>query len=197
MQTKNIVIFVSGRGSNAEKIIQYFKEDERVEIPLLVSNKKEAKALDMARSYGIDTHVVSRKELREGGEIKTLLKTYHTDLIVLAGFLWLIPAWLVEAFPNKILNIHPALLPDFGGKGMYGMNVHRAVKESGMKESGITIHYVNENYDEGNIIFQTHCDVNIEDRAEDIAGNVLKLEHAYYPKIIEKVLFDKKEKSIQ
>lgn len=155
---------------------------------MVLSNKKKAGVLDIAQEHHIASTVFNRTEFYESDTVVNLLKSEQIDLIVLAGFLWLIPASLIKAFPRKIINIHPALLPKFGGKGMYGMHVHRAVKANSEKESGITIHYVNEAYDEGQIIFQKSVDLDAEDSAEMIRSKVLQLEHAYFPKTIEGVL---------
>lgn len=181
-----IAIFASGGGSNAQAIVNYFKDKEGIEIVLIVSNNPKAGVLDKSRKLGISTHLVSREYFYKTQDILPLLK--GIDLIVLAGFLWLIPSYLITAFPRKIINIHPALLPKYGGKGMYGMNVHRAVKEAGEKESGISIHFVNEAYDEGQLIFKQNCPIEIEDSPEIIAKKVLTLEHRHFAPIIEQLL---------
>ena len=184
---KRIVIFASGGGSNAESIINYFKNNEQVEISSFFVNKAEAGAIQRAENHNIPCVVFNREEFKNG-DVLDKLNSIKPDLIVLAGFLWLIPSEIVKAYQNRIVNIHPALLPKYGGKGMHGMNVHRAVKEAGDLESGMTIHYVTENYDEGNIIFQGKCQITSDDTAEDIAGKVLQLEHKYYVMEIEKML---------
>jgi len=184
---KKIVIFASGGGSNAESIINYFKGKE-IEISSFFVNNPNAGAIQRAKNHNITCVVFSREEFKKGKTLKQI-QNINPDLIVLAGFLWLIPPEMIKAFPNKIINIHPALLPKFGGKGMYGMNVHKAVKEAGEKESGPTIHYVNENYDEGNIIFQAKCSIDENDTPKDIASKVLKLEHKHYPETLRKLLF--------
>lgn len=186
--TRNIALFVSGTGSNARKIISYFQDAEGVNCPLLISNKASAPALAMAEEQGLETMVLDRSDFYESENLLTVLEKYDIHLIVLAGFLWLIPSYLVEAYPNAIINIHPALLPKFGGKGMYGMHVHRAVKAAGEQESGITIHYVNEHYDEGNIIFQARCPLKESDSPEDIARRVQELEHRHFAPVIERLL---------
>lgn len=186
--TKNIALFVSGTGSNARKIIEYFQDKESINCPLLISNKSSAPALKMAEEHGLETMVLKRSDFYESEDILTVLEKYDIHLIVLAGFLWLIPPYLVEAYPNAIINIHPALLPQYGGKGMYGMHVHRAVKVGGESKSGITIHYVNEHYDEGNIIFQATCPLQDEDSPEQIAQRVLQLEHRHFAPVIERLL---------
>lgn len=184
----HIAIFASGTGSNAKKIIEHFQSSPSVKVSLLVSNKATAPVLEMAQSFGIDQHVIDRSSFYETEEILTVFEKYQIDFIVLAGFLWLIPTYLVEAFAKRMVNIHPALLPKFGGKGMYGKHVHRAVKEAGEKESGITIHYVNENYDEGDVIFQARCDISPEDSPEEIGKKVLQLEHRFFATVIENIL---------
>ena len=184
---KKIVIFASGGGSNAESIINHFK-DKEVEVSAFFVNNPNAGAIKRAANHNIPCVVFNREEFKSG-EVLDKLNAINPDLIVLAGFLWLIPSDMVKAYPNKIINIHPALLPKFGGKGMHGSNVHIAVKEAGEIESGPTIHFVNEHYDEGNIIHQAKCVILPTDTADDIAAKVLKLEHEHYPKVIEKLLF--------
>ncbi len=186
---KNIAIFASGRGSNAKKIVEYFSENEDIaKVSLIVSNKKEAPVLDMARSKNINHYVLDRKAFYQTKSLLEVLDKYMIDLIVLAGFLWLIPDYLVRAYEGRMINIHPALLPKFGGKGMYGMHVHEAVKKARENESGITIHFVNENYDEGAIIFQATCPVSESDNPEDIARKVQQLEHQHFAPEIAKLL---------
>ncbi|PHI20539.1 phosphoribosylglycinamide formyltransferase [Lewinellaceae bacterium SD302] len=188
-QPKNIAIFISGGGSNARKIIEYsLVEDCGFKVAMLVASKPDAGGLLVAAEHNIPTLVLDRKTFRETPQLLSILKEFDIDFIVLAGFLWLVPTYLVQAFPDKIVNIHPALLPKFGGKGMYGMNVHRAVKAAGETESGPTIHFVNERYDEGNIIAQFSTPISPEDTAEKIAAKVLALEHAHYAKVVEEVL---------
>ena len=172
---KRLAILASGTGSNARVMIDRFRQhpEDKVEVVLLVSNKTTAGALTMAAERGLPTLVVQRADWKDGEELLRALAAYQVDLIVLAGFLWLIPPYLVQAYPDKIVNIHPALLPKYGGKGMYGRHVHEAVKAAGETESGITIHYVNENYDEGNIIFQATVPLDPGDTAEEIAARVL------------------------
>ena len=185
---EQIAIFASGTGSNAKAIIQYFKGHEFIKVNCLLSNKPSAKALEMAASFGLDSKVISQAELEQPILLIDYLKARGISLIVLAGYLKKIPALMVEAFPNAILNIHPALLPDFGGKGMYGMHVHQAVVDEGVGKSGMTIHYVNEVYDEGAIIFQASVDLKETDQAADVAKKVLTLEHKHYPEVIEQFL---------
>lgn len=185
---KKIAIFASGTGSNAMKIIEHLGNQKIAVEYLVLSNKKDALVLEKAQKLAIQTLFFNRTDFYETNKILNILISYQPDLLVLAGFLWLVPANLVKHFPNKIINIHPALLPKYGGKGMFGMNVHQTVFEAKERESGMTIHYVNEKYDEGNVIFQAKCSLEAYDTAEDIAHKVLKLEHEYFPKIVEKLL---------
>ena len=185
---KNIAIFASGNGTNAEAIINHFAGSEHGHVALVVSNKKDAYVLKRAMNHHVPSAVMGRAEFYDGHSVNELLDNYHIDLVVLAGFLWLVPRSLVDAYAGRIINIHPALLPAYGGNGMYGDRVHQAVKASGDKESGITIHWVNEHYDEGDILFQARCKVKPTDTPGDIANNVHKLEYQYYPAIIESIL---------
>ncbi len=184
----HIAIFASGTGSNARSIIDYFKADPDVRVALVLSNKKDAGVLDIARQHNIPALVINRASFYETEELLDVLAENKIDFIVLAGFLWLAPAYLVRAFPRAIVNIHPALLPKYGGKGMYGMHVHEAVKAAGEQESGMTVHYVNEQYDEGDIVFQARCALSPSDTPADIARKVLALEHRYYPECIARIL---------
>lgn len=186
MNKKRIAVFASGSGSNAQNIFEYFSEKENVIIDSLWANKSDAYALKRAEMFGVETFVFNREQFYKTVEVVETLKNRKVDLIVLAGFLWLIPNNLIESF--TIINIHPALLPKYGGKGMYGMNVHKAVVDNNEKESGITIHYVNQNYDEGKIIFQARCEVTEKDTPEMVAEKVHELEYKHFPVIIEKVL---------
>jgi phosphoribosylglycinamide formyltransferase-1 len=185
---KNIAIFASGEGTNAQSIINHFKTSPTVKVALIVSNKPTANVLNRAEKEGIPTLLIDKKDFFETNIVIEKLKAANIDFIVLAGFLWMIPKNLIAAFPNKIINIHPALLPKFGGKGMYGSNVHKAVVENKEKESGITIHYVNEHYDEGEIIAQHKCVLSENETAESLAEKIHKLEHAFFPKAIEKII---------
>jgi phosphoribosylglycinamide formyltransferase-1 len=185
---KRIAILASGTGTNAKKIIEYFRGHETIKIALIVSNKEDAKVLDIASKNNIPSLVVNKAELNDRDYILEKFSIFDIDFVVLAGFLLLIPQYLVSHFPNRIVNIHPALLPKFGGKGMYGMNVHRAIKKSGAKETGITIHFVNEKYDDGAIIFQAFVPVLPEYSPEDIAKQVQILEHQHFAKTIERIL---------
>ncbi len=185
---KNVAIFASGEGSNAQNIIDYFKASKNIQIALVVSNKSTANVLNRAKNSNIPTLILERHSFFESNEVIEQLNNAKIDLIVLAGFLWLVPKNLIKAFPNKIVNIHPALLPKFGGKGMFGMNVHNAVIEAKEKESGISIHFVNEEYDKGKIISQHKCIVSENDSAEDVAKKIHLLEHEFFPKVIEGLL---------
>lgn len=185
---KNVAIFASGEGTNAQNIIDHFKSSRTIKIALVVSNKPTANVLNRAKEANIPTLVMSRTDFFESDAIIQVLQTAHIDFIVLAGFLWMIPENLVRAFPKKIINIHPALLPKYGGKGMYGMHVHKAVVDNKEKESGISIHFVNEHYDEGEIISQHHCLVTAADTPETVAEKIHALEQEFFPKVIEKVL---------
>lgn len=183
---KNIAIFVSGSGSNAEKIAEWFSHSDVARVALIVSDNPEAYALQRAARLGIESVVVPRSSLRDGsGSAARLMKDKGVDYIVLAGFLSLVPSDLIAAYPGRIVNIHPALLPAYGGKGMYGARVHRAVIENGEKQSGITIHHVTEKYDDGAIVAQFRVDVAPDDTPESLAAKIHTLEHAHYPRVIE------------
>jgi phosphoribosylglycinamide formyltransferase-1 len=184
---KHIVIFASGKGSNAQAIIDHFKGNDTIKVALIVTNNKDAGIVQIAKENRIPFDIVSPKELKDE-EMLDMLDVYEIDLIVLAGFLLLIPTFLVKAYPNKIINIHPALLPKYGGKGMYGAKVHETVLANKETESGITIHYVNEHYDEGAYIAQYRCHVEPADSVETLAKRVHLLEYEHYPKEIEKLL---------
>ena len=185
---KKILIFASGSGTNAQNIIEYFNKSVENKVSLVFSNKKDAKVLDRAKKLGVDTVVFTREDLYQKNKVIEMLENERPDLIVLAGFLWLIPPSIIKKFPNKIVNIHPALLPKYGGKGMYGMHVHRAVIDNKEAESGITIHFVNEEYDAGDIIFQATCPVEEGDTPELLAQRIHSLEQENFPQVIEKVL---------
>ena len=186
MDIRRIALFASGSGSNAQNIIEYFSENELVEVDSVWTNNPNAYALERAKKFGVDTFVFTKDEFRNSNFVVETLKKRNIVLIILAGFLWLIPANLIQNF--KIINIHPALLPKYGGKGMYGLNVHRAVVENKDSESGISIHFVNEKYDDGEIIFQAKCPVLPTDSPEEVAIKVHQLEYKYFPEVIEKVL---------
>ncbi|MDR0364274.1 MAG: phosphoribosylglycinamide formyltransferase [Bacteroidales bacterium] len=186
---KRIAIFASGNGSNAQRIAEYFADNANVEIALILSNKKDAFVLERAKTLQIPAFYFPKSQFLSGKDIIALLESYQIDLIVLAGFLLLIPKSIIDAFPNQIVNIHPALLPKYGGKGMFGNHVHEAVITSNEKESGITIHFVNEKYDDGTYIFQATCDISPTDTPDSLAQKIHALEHEHLPKIIEKLLF--------
>jgi phosphoribosylglycinamide formyltransferase-1 len=183
-----IAIFASGSGSNAENIANYFSKSQEIDISLFLTNNANAFVLERAKKLGIKSKVFTKDEFLKTDNILHFLHENNINLIVLAGFLLKIPQNLIKSFPNKIINIHPALLPKFGGKGMYGDNVHKAVVEANETESGITIHYVNENYDEGEIIFQAKCEVLPEDTYQDVANKIHKLEYEHFPKVIGGIL---------
>jgi len=184
---KNIVLFASGGGSNAQQIISYFLQSKTVNVALVLTNNANAGVLQKAAQYSVPTLVFTKEELTNGFVLRHV-QAFNPTLIVLAGFLLKFPAAIIATYPGRVINIHPALLPNYGGKGMYGIHVHRAVLENKEKESGITIHYVNDNYDEGNVIFQQV--VAIEDclTPEEVSLKVLALEHEHYPQIIEKLV---------
>jgi phosphoribosylglycinamide formyltransferase 1 len=190
---KRIAIFASGSGSNAQKIMEHFKRSSEAEVVLILTNNPQAYVLQRADNFEIPSHIFSRHEFYETDGIIRLLKNLQVDLIVLAGFLWLVPQTLLKAFPNKIINLHPALLPKYGGKGMYGDHVHNAVLAAGEEESGITIHFVNENFDEGEILHQSRFKIEPGDNLEIIKFKGQQLEHQHFPRVIETLL--KKMKS--
>jgi phosphoribosylglycinamide formyltransferase 1 len=186
---KNIVIFASGSGTNAENIIKYFLNSSKAKVVSVLTNNANAKVIERAKKYNVQTLIFSKSELNES-ELLQKINSFQPDLLVLAGFLLKVPESWVAAYPNKIINIHPALLPKFGGKGMYGMHIHEAVVANKESETGITIHYVNENYDEGAILFQSAIALTSEDTAEDVAFKIHELEQKYFPEVIEKLLHD-------
>ena len=186
---KNIVIFASGSGSNAIKIYEYFHKNQSVKIGALYCNKKSAPVIQKFQNIGIKTIVFEKNKLQDGGVLKTLLNL-NPRLIILAGFLLKMPEEIISNFENRIINIHPALLPSYGGKGMYGINIHRSVVENSELFSGLTIHYVNKDYDKGAIIFQKKVELSKNESAETLYKKILKLEHLHYPQVIEKLLND-------
>ncbi|MDB5158873.1 MAG: phosphoribosylglycinamide formyltransferase [Mucilaginibacter sp.] len=190
---KRIANFASGSGSNAQKIMEHFKRSTEAEVVLVLTNNAQAYVLQRADNFEIPSHIFNRHEFYETDDIIRMLKTLQVDLIVLAGFLWLVPQTLLAAFPNKIINLHPALLPKYGGKGMYGDNVHKAVLADGEEESGITIHFANAQFDEGEIIHQSKFKIEPGDNLEMVKFKVQQLEHLHFPKVIENLL--KKMKS--
>ncbi len=185
---KRIAIFASGTGTNAQKLITHFETHRDAQVTLVMSNRPDAGVLGIAREHGVESMVVSRDEFFAEHSIAEKLRERGIDLIVLAGFLWLIPPALISAFPDRIVNIHPALLPKFGGKGMYGSKVHAAVIAAGEKESGITIHYVNERFDEGGHIAQFRCPVLPGDTPQSLAARVQELEHKHFPGTVKNLL---------
>lgn len=185
---KNIAILASGAGSNAQKILEHFSDRMDIAVRLIVSNKQEAGVLNIAKVASVDSLVVSRDSFYTKTDLLVELDKRNIDFIVLAGFLWLIPPYLIQHYPDRIINIHPALLPKYGGKGMYGHFVHEAVYLAKDNHSGITIHYVNEKYDEGSIVFQERCEILPSDQPEDIAKKVQILEHLYYPTVIDQLV---------
>jgi len=182
----NIAIFASGSGTNAEEIMNYFQHHPSIAVTLLLSNNAEAYALERAKKFNVPSKAFTRTEFRDATFLLEWLRKEHVTHIVLAGFLWLVPDYLLKTFPNRIINIHPALLPKHGGKGMYGMKVHESVRALNDGETGITIHEVNEHYDEGKILFQATCPVQADETPEQIARNVHQLEYRHYPPVIEK-----------
>ena len=186
---KNIVVFASGSGSNAIKIYEYFQKDQSVNIETLYCNKKSAPVIQKFQNFGIKTIIFEKNKLEDGGVLKSLLKL-NPSLIILAGFLLKMPEEIISNFENRIINIHPALLPSYGGKGMYGINIHRSVVENSETFSGLTIHYVNKDYDKGAVIFQEKVELSKNETAETLSKKILKLEHLQYPRIIEKLLKD-------
>lgn len=185
---KHIAIFASGTGTNAKNIIEFFSSGSEARVSLVVCNKPGAGVLAIATSAGIPTLIIEKEKFFRGDAYVPELKDYKTDFIVLAGFLWKVPTQLINAFPSKIVNIHPALLPKYGGKGMYGSKVHEAVIAASETESGITVHLVDEIYDNGEIIFSASCPISAEDTPETLAKKIHALEYEHYPKIIEKLI---------
>jgi phosphoribosylglycinamide formyltransferase-1 len=185
---KRIAIFASGSGTNAQRIIEHFKDNADIEVSLVLTNNSKAFVLERAAKLKVPSFVFDRNLFYESNQVHDILTEIGVDFIVLAGFLWLIPANILQSWPGRIVNIHPALLPKFGGKGMYGDRVHQAVIEAGEKETGISIHYVNEKYDEGEIIFQEKFEVLPGDTPETIAGRIHELEHKHFPIVIEELL---------
>jgi phosphoribosylglycinamide formyltransferase-1 len=190
MNIAKIAIFVSGKGTNAQKIIQYFQNRKDIEASLVCSNNPRSEVLELAHSLNINQLIFNKETLNSPDGVIHFLNEKGITHIVLAGFLWLVPVHLIEIFKNKIINIHPALLPKYGGKGMFGLNVHEAVKAAGERETGITIHLVNERYDEGQYLFQEKVDLTGAETAQEIAQKVQELEHQYYPRVIERWILE-------
>jgi phosphoribosylglycinamide formyltransferase 1 len=189
---KKIAIFASGTGTNAQRIIDHFKLSDQVQVALIFSNNPSAGVLEIAKKENIPYIIIEREKFYTSNYYQQLLKENNIQWIVLAGFLWKIPVELINAFPERIINIHPALLPKFGGKGMYGSKVHEAVIRAGDKESGITIHYVDEIYDHGKIIFQAISPISSDDDAASLAKKIHQLEYQHFPRVIERLLIDTK-----
>jgi len=185
---KKLAIFVSGSGTNMQRIANYFKNHPQIEMSLVVCNNPDAGAIARAESLGIPLMMIDKKSFKNPEPLTAELFKKQIDWIILAGFLWLIPKVLIQAYPNKIVNIHPALLPAYGGKGMYGEKVHQAVIQNGEKQSGITFHFVNEQYDAGAIIFQQQLELQADETPESLARRIHELEYKYYPEVIEKVV---------
>ncbi len=185
---KKIVVFASGSGSNAENIIRYFHDSGAAEVVSVMSNKPNAKVLERAKKLNVTALYFDRAAFYNSNEVLHILEDVNPDLIVLAGFLWLFPSTILEKFPNKVINLHPALLPKFGGKGMFGSNVHQAVLDNKEKETGITIHYVNEKYDDGQIIFQKAFPISSEETLTSLTEKIHELEHRHFPEVIENLL---------
>ncbi len=185
MKQARLAIFISGNGSNAEIIFQQFQHHPAIKVGMVLSNNPDAFGLERAKKFSIPSKVFTRTQFRESEEVLQWLKEAGITHLVLAGFLWLVPIYLIRAFPHCIINIHPALLPKFGGKGMYGMKVHEAVKDAQEAQTGITIHEVDEKYDEGRTLFQAFCEIDPADTPKEIAEKVQRLEHLHYPRVIE------------
>lgn len=192
-----IAIFASGTGTNAQKIIDHLTNVPDMDVTLVVSNKAKAGVLQIAEREGIPSLLLNRSFFYESDQLLFELNQQNIDFIVLAGFLWLVPPYLIKAYKQRIINIHPALLPEYGGKGMYGNHVHAAVKRDGVDKTGITIHYVNEKYDDGAIIFQASCVLAPQDTIEDIRSKVQLLEHEHFAKVVEKVAREAKERNLK
>lgn len=188
MEQKRIAIFASGSGSNCENLIRYFKDSEMVECALVVSNKSDAYVLERAQRLGVPTAVMPKVQLNDPEAMLPLLKKYDIDFIVLAGFLPLVPNFLLDAFPRRIVNLHPALLPKYGGKGMWGHHVHEAVKAAGETETGMTVHWVTPVCDGGDIIAQYKCEIAPSDSVDDIAEKEHQLEMRYFPEVVERII---------
>ncbi|REG89510.1 phosphoribosylglycinamide formyltransferase [Winogradskyella sediminis] len=185
---KRVVIFASGSGSNAENIIKFFHNSDTASVIQVLTNNPHAKVIDRCKKLNVSALSFNRIAFSKSNDVLNILKASQPDLIILAGFLWKFPEFILKEYHNKVINIHPALLPKYGGKGMYGMHVHNAVVNNKETETGITIHYVNENYDEGAIIFQAKCDVSPQDTAEDVANKIHLLEMEHFPLVVKKIL---------
>jgi len=193
IEQKKIVVFASGSGTNAENIIKFFQNSTNASVVAVFSNKRSAKVLKRAHDLNVKALHFDRDALYNSYDVLHILEDINPDLIVLAGFMWIFPEDILKKFPDKIVNIHPALLPKYGGKGMYGMKVHESIIKNKEKESGISIHFVNENYDEGELIFQTRIKVSKEDTPETLAEKIHKLEYKHFPEIIQQLLQKKSQ----
>ena len=185
---KRIVIFASGSGSNAENLIKFFQNNDHASVIQVLTNNPYAKVLERCKRLKVSALSFNRIAFTATNDVLNILNSSQPDLIILAGFLWKFPEFILKEFPNKVINIHPALLPKYGGKGMYGKHVHEAVVRNKENETGITIHYVNENYDEGAIIFQAKCKVSLSDTSDDVAAKIHKLEMEHFPNVVEQLL---------
>ena len=191
MSKERIAVFASGTGSNAVNIIQYFKNNSAVEVAFVMSNKSDAKVLSSAKELGVDTYFLPNKEVAKSEVLLSLCEKEQIDWVILAGYLRLIPVEFIEAFEEKIINLHPSLLPNYGGKGMFGRHVHLAVLANNEKESGITVHFVNKEFDKGRIIAQFRCAIDHDDSVEDLESKIHYLEQSYLPVVIEKTILNK------
>jgi len=185
---RNIAIFASGSGSNAQRIIEYFKDHPSISVQLVLTNKSDAYVLQRAANNKIPSIVFNKEQFYQNDDVLNILIQYKVDFLILAGFLWLMPVKMIEKFDRRVINIHPALLPKYGGKGMFGILVHKAVVENKERETGITIHYVNKEYDKGDIIFQAKCKINPEDSPDDVANKIHELEYQHFPVVIERII---------
>lgn len=192
-----IAIFASGSGSNAERITEYFSSNDHVEVSLILTNNPAAGVIERAQRLNIPTLIFNKKLFAKTDKIVEILQSEGIDWVILAGFLWLVPSNLTRAFENRMINIHPALLPKYGGKGMWGHHVHEAVVANKEKETGITIHYVNEHYDEGKVIFQAKCEVTERDTPESVAAKIHELEYQYFPEVIYKEILSAKNSVVE
>ncbi len=187
---KHLAIFASGNGTNAERIIKHFENSNTSQVKVVFTNNSKAGVINRAHELFIDVHIISRNDLYDTNKVLNIIKQYNIDLIILAGFLWLIPESLINIFENRILNIHPALLPNYGGKGMYGIRVHEAIIAAGDSKSGITIHKVNKHYDKGQILFQADFDIDKNETPQSLADKIHLLEYKHFPIVVEEYIID-------
>ena len=190
-QKTRIAIMASGNGTNAQNLIQYFKNHKSIHVVLVISNRSDAYVLQRAKGEQVPSMVIQKQDWQDKEKVLSIFKSRDIEFVVLAGYLLLLPSWLVKRYQGRIINIHPSLLPRYGGKGMYGDKIHKAVIEAGDKLSGITIHYVNEEYDKGDIIFQTECSVDPNDTPDTLAAKIHKLEYEHFPRVAEKIIREK------